>query len=1359
MSGSESAAAATVDLGTEARAALKEAEGDGRFGSLERLRAVHSWLLDLYSDLETDQVVQDVGFLDDQERFLKFGVATGAILDDKQDRRETQSLLDYWYTVLYRSDRRPQKPRLSQLVESLLPNLDDAECPYLGLDAFREENTRVFFGRRTLLESLLEKLKATPLLAVVGTSGSGKSSVVRAGLLPALRAGGLPESETWRILQPIVPGSDPLDSLARLVLAPGAGLPATLEPGPPADEPVRGLAQELRDDVGRLSALLDRSGGPPVVVVVDQFEEVFTLCNNPEASKAFLDNLVNLVRTNDGAPPRNRVILTMRSDFEIHVLKYKDLRALFDGGRVTVTPMEREELREAIERPAQQVWLMIEKSVVDALLEETYGEPGALPLLQFALLKLWKNRWHSKVRMEEYRRLGGVRLALRKAADELYGKMIEQNRQVARRIFLRIVRPGEGLEVTNKRVPLKDLLPPGEDHTRTRLVLKELVDARLVRLTPGVREDDAQIEVAHEALVRNWPQLVEWLDDQRAAIVKRQRWELKVAEWIGRGRGLDAQLDAAQLRDAQEWLDGRDAVELGVIPDLRALFEASRKAIEDEKRLKEESARRELEQALALAEAERQAKHIWRWLLILLIPVTLLAVAAAFSAFKEFQRANKEFAKFVATSLLHAGNVNADDADRKMFLAHRALAALESRRVEITPYFRQTLEGFISSPKTRFATSSPIRTCVSYSPDGMRLAAGGFGEAPTLWDADSGKQLAVLLTPKDRTIDAKDEKTSVQGEWVSAVAFSPNGNHLATGDKEGFVTIWDRTGKFVRILPQQKGGIIAIAFSKAGPANRLATLVAGQKIVIWDYENAKQISTFSGPDPNRGDSAPSILDVAYAPDGLHVATANSNGTANLWDVAKGVPLEPMTHPQGTAVVGVAFDPKGERLATRCTDGRVHLWNVGTRQEILPSLDTGRVGLSWDGGLAFSPDGKRLATLRIDEAVVASVWSVPDGKKQFSVIIRRRAASAFAFRPDLERFAVALAEDTPPYQTGDAETHSVQEFELKRIEDVLPLIRRQRPHITLQQCLELLQKLSPDKHLLLQKAKEQAEGGDEKSALGNIRQALDLPGLDFHVEQESRRLVAEVFIGQGKILALEGKPDKAFDLFQRARALDKKGTPDPIAETRHWRAVGLIERGSLEAMNGEIVKAEDSFREAKKLGPELDVEPESRAKMLAVPFKLNQGMQLVRDGKVAEAIKALQDAERYASGVGEIDLGQITADSWNELCWWGSLYGKASDVIFAGERAVELATADTVDSYKDTRGLARALTGQYPRAVEDFESYLNSAKLHPELVDKEEIADRRKWIETLKLGRNPFDSTELKRLLENELKKIGRSVSP
>ena len=217
-----------------------------------------------------------------------------------------------------------------------------------------------------------------------------------------------------------------------------------------------------------------------------------------------------------------------------------------------VTPLERDELREAIEEPApRRVGLVFERSLVDKVVDDTFGEPGSLPLLQFTLTRLWQARRRNKVLLEAYTALGGARLALATVADAVFGKLIREEQEAAKRIFLRIVRPGQGLEVTNQRIAEHELFTPGEDHDRIRRVLGKLIDEGLVRRTSGLRPEDTQIEVAHEALVRNWPSLVGWLNEERAAIVARQRLADKVAEWVRRGRGQDALLDPAQLADAK----------------------------------------------------------------------------------------------------------------------------------------------------------------------------------------------------------------------------------------------------------------------------------------------------------------------------------------------------------------------------------------------------------------------------------------------------------------------------------------------------------------------------------------------------------------------------------------------------------------------------------------------------------------------------------------------------------------------------------------------------------------------------------------------------------------------------------------
>jgi energy-coupling factor transporter ATP-binding protein EcfA2 len=465
---------------------------EARFASLAALKAAHSDLL---------QRRRSVGdrpeSLDEIAAFVARGQATGVLLDDNDARETAQSLLTYWANLLYRAGREPPDSTLADFDSLLAPELPDALCPYLGLDAFHEDDHDKFFGRRDLVAKLIERLADNRLLAVVGPSGSGKSSLVRAGLIPALKAGALPGSQDWNYLPPIVPGSDPLTALSRVL--------------PDKETGRQGDKEQAEPDL-----LVSSS---PCLLVVDQFEELFTLCDDEGTRRAYIDRLIQLVEMPES---QHHVILTMRSDFETFVARAPALQALFETGRVQVTPLSAAELRETIEKPADAVGLKFEAGVVEALLQDILGEPAGLPLLQFTLLKLWDNRERNRVTHATYEQIGGGRLALARSADNFYTGLIPEEQVTTRRILLRMVRPGEGLEITSSRIRRADLYRAGEDPGRVDRVLEKLIKERLVRLTEGEASGDAQLEVAHEALVRNWPTLVKWLEEEKVAPVPRQ---------------------------------------------------------------------------------------------------------------------------------------------------------------------------------------------------------------------------------------------------------------------------------------------------------------------------------------------------------------------------------------------------------------------------------------------------------------------------------------------------------------------------------------------------------------------------------------------------------------------------------------------------------------------------------------------------------------------------------------------------------------------------------------------------------------------------------------------------------------------
>jgi hypothetical protein len=288
----------------------------------------------------------------------------------------------------------------------------------------------------------------------------------------------------------------------------------------------------------------------------------------------------------------------MRTDFETFILRLPGFQPFFEQAVVRVTPLNPAELREAIERPAEAVGLKFEEGVVEALLQDILGEPAALPLLQFTLLKLWEHRDRNRITWDAYGRLGGGRLALARSADELYESLIPEEQITARRILMRLVRPGEGLEVTSSRIRRADLYLAGEARDRVDRVLQKLIDARLLRLTEGDTAADRQVEVAHEALVRNWPRLVEWLDEERERIRERVRLTEAAEQWEQIGRDPSALLRGALLDAARRYTDLNQTE--------AAFVQASEAARRAEEEAREAARRRELDQARALAEEQRQ---------------------------------------------------------------------------------------------------------------------------------------------------------------------------------------------------------------------------------------------------------------------------------------------------------------------------------------------------------------------------------------------------------------------------------------------------------------------------------------------------------------------------------------------------------------------------------------------------------------------------------------------------------------------------------------------------------------------------------------------------------------------------------
>jgi hypothetical protein len=345
----------------------------------------------------------------------------------------------------------------------------DDTCPYQGLEVFDEANAKFFFGRERDVQRLVEKLKATRFLAVLGASGSGKSSLARAGLIPALREGVLPQSEGWTICV-FKPGSQPLTALTAQLLdvCPGKESMQTTVDQMGNDERTLHLAVAL--------ALANKPAAR-IVWVVDQFEEVFTLCSDEKERASFLRNLLYASSIPDG---QSSVLLTMRADFLPKCAALPDLAARIAAQQFLVSPMDVDMLRHAIEEPALRVGLRFEPGLVDIILRDIGSEPGALPLLEHALLELWKRRCDHTLTLDAYRDSGGVQGAIAKTAEEIYNTFNPEEQAIVRRIMLRLTQLGEGTEDTRRRATMDEVMTISSDANAVEQVIKEMADARLL---------------------------------------------------------------------------------------------------------------------------------------------------------------------------------------------------------------------------------------------------------------------------------------------------------------------------------------------------------------------------------------------------------------------------------------------------------------------------------------------------------------------------------------------------------------------------------------------------------------------------------------------------------------------------------------------------------------------------------------------------------------------------------------------------------------------------------------------------------------------------------------------------------------
>ncbi|NER98348.1 MAG: peptidase C14 [Symploca sp. SIO1B1] len=840
----------------------------------------------------------------------------------------------------------------NETVAEKLPELQPDNCPYRALNAFdfTPEDVEVFFGRRVLTDELLGQIYQHHFLAVLGPSGSGKSSVVRAGLLYELQQGKRRSgTETWQILPIIKPGESPLRSLA------GVFIPETFRFKKKGEAFLNSSVAELRaaGAAALVEMIEEEEYEQPVVLVVDQFEEIFTLCRGSEEKeqerKQFLNCLFGAV---DALAGKLRLVITLRADFLGKCLEqsYGNLAERIKASQVDMTPLTDAELDEVICKPAETVGLQVAPYLKKRLKEHIQEAPGSLPLLEYALTELWRD-WRTRYQIEGstasnqltfegYDRIGGVAGALEKQANSVYesfaGSSVKQG--LVQRIFLELVQLGEETEDTRRRVLKQELISEIHPEETVDEVLSKLVESRLVVTDETPIENDSSavvIDLAHEATIRHWKQLRYWLNKHRQDLPLIRQLRKDAANWQVNQQKRKYLLVGSRLDTARYCLEKYR--ELGYLNKaVQTFVQVSYKTwIEDET----EKEKQILEVLCMTAEVQWNKNQQLE---------SLISITKAGARVQQLRDSHPE--------------VKPDNCPK---VVEKLLETIYDRIQE-----KNCLEGHIDEV---WATA--------YSPDGATLASASSDKTVKLWNVQDGSLLTTLIGHSD-------------GVW--AIAYSPDGATLASASSDNTVKLWNaQDGSLLATLTGHSRQINKMAYSPDGAT--LASASSDKTVKLWNAQNGSLLTTLNGHDGE-------VNAIAYSPDGATLASASSDKTVKLWNAQDGSLLTTLNG-HGGEVNAIACSPDGATLASASSDKTVKLWNVQDGS-LLATLQGHGDGV-W--AINYSPDGVTLASASWDKTV--KLWNAQDGSLLATLNGHSDQFTAIAYSPDGATLASASWDKT------------------------------------------------------------------------------------------------------------------------------------------------------------------------------------------------------------------------------------------------------------------------------------------------------------------------------------------------------------